>query len=300
LSEVSTLAANEARIDLLGRPLLSRLDAHSNAERLALLGDWSALFRLLSGEAQLSAGTLRLLGLEVPLAVRQGKVGLMRLDPVLPAAWSAEQLLASSAELSGLSRRAAGQLAFSILERLGLVSLASKRLGHLQPAERRALLVGHALLTDPQLLCLEQPLSSLDTSAEQLLLAVIERALPGRRLLVSLSDSEHSAGERELLMRSGERLRLAAGVVVTETAQAVPSARVTATICRNHQAFAQALAARGLSAHPTHEAGLLGALTSAQTGPAWRYLVELTDSGTSAVLDAAIETDAGLVELLPV
>jgi ABC-type Na+ transport system ATPase subunit NatA len=298
LNEAPTLAAQEARIDLLGRPLLTRFSAQSSAERLALLGDWSPLFRLLSGEAQLSSGTLQLMGLQVPAAVQQGKIGLMRLDPVLPAAWSGEQLLASSAELSGLSRKAAGQAAFTMLDRLGLVALASKRLGHLQLAERRALLVGHALITEPQLLCLEQPLSGLDTSAEQLLLAVIERALPGRRLLVSLSDAEHSAGERELLQRSADRLRLAAGVVVTEPEQG-PAARVTATICRNHQAFAEALASRGLQAHPTHEAGLLGALTSPQAGPAWRYLVELSDGGTGPILDAALETDAGLVELVP-
>ncbi|HKY38065.1 MAG TPA: hypothetical protein VJN18_19115 [Polyangiaceae bacterium] len=300
MSETATLAARDARIDLLGRPLLSRLSARSSAERLALLGDWSPLFRLLSGEAQLSSGTLQLLDLEVPLGVQQGKIGLLRLDPVLPATWSGEQLLASSAELAGLSRKAAAQAAFAMLDRLGLVALASKRLGHLQPAERRALLVGHALITDPQLLCLEQPLGALDSSAEQLLLAVIERALPGRRLLVSLADAEHSAGERELLQRSTDRLRLAAGVVVSEPAHAEPAARVTATICRNHQAFAEALALRGLQAHPTHEAGLLSALTSLQAGPAWRYLIELSDGSTGAVLDAALETDAGLVELVPV
>jgi hypothetical protein len=254
LSEALTLEARDARIDLLGRPLLSRLSARSGAARLALLGDWSPLFRLLSGEAQLESGSLQLVGHDVPLGVQRGQIGLMRLDPLLPAAWSGEQLLASSAELSGLSRKAAQRSAFAILDRLG--------------------------------------------SAEQLVLAVIERALPNRRLLISMNDSEASAGERELLLRSDERLRLAAGVVVSEEAQRAPAARVTATICRNHHAFAEALAARGLHAHPTHEAGLLGTLTSPQAGPAWRYLIELRDGSTSGVLDAALETDAGLLELV--
>jgi ABC-type Na+ transport system ATPase subunit NatA len=311
LSEALTLDARDARIDLLswvggapappvGRPLLSRLSAQSGAERLALLGDWSPLFRLLSGEAQLESGSLQLVGHDVPRGVQQGRIGLMRLEPLLPTAWSGEQLLASSAELSGLSRKAAQHSAFAVLDRLGLVPLASRRLGHLQPAERRALLIGHALLTDPQLLCLEQPLSGLDTSAEQLVLAVIERAAPNRRLLVSMSDSEPSAGERELLLRSGERLRLAAGVAVSEDAQrAPPATRITATVCRNHHALAAALTSRGLRAHPTHEAGLLATLTSAQAGPAWCYLVELSDGSTSLILDAALETDAGLLELVP-
>ena len=298
MSEPRTLAADAARIDLIGQPLLNRLTAHSDARRLALLGDWSALFRLLAGEARLAAGKLELLGLTLPLGVQLGKIGLLRLDPPLPASFSGEQLLASSAELSGLSRKAAAGAAFAVLDRLGLAELASKRLGHLHAAERRALLIGHALLTDPQLLCLEQPLSGLDASAEQLVLAVIERALPNRRLIVSLSESMPSAGERELLARSDDRLRLSAGVVVSENERQAGASRFTATVCRNHQAFAEALATRGLRAQPTHEAGLLGALTSAQAGPAWRYLVELSDDTTSGILDAAIETDAGLVELV--
>jgi len=77
-------------------------------------------------------------------------------------------------------------------------------------------------------------------------------------------------------------------------------ARVTATICRNHQAFARALEARGLSAYPTHEAGVLGTLTSPSAGPCWRYLVELPGGSTAPVLDAALETEASLVELMPV
>jgi hypothetical protein len=70
-------------------------------------------------------------------------------------------------------------------------------------------------------------------------------------------------------------------------------------VCRNHQAFAAALAARGLNAHPTHEAGVLGSLTSPLAGPCWRYLVELSSESTAPVLDAALETEAGLVELIP-
>jgi ABC-type molybdenum transport system ATPase subunit/photorepair protein PhrA len=299
LSERPTFEASEARIDLLGQPLLSRLTARSQGQRLALLGDWSALFRLLCGEAQLAAGKLELMGHALPLGVEQGKIGVMRLDTLLPPSFSGEQLLASSAELAGLSRKAATGAAFATLDRLGLGALASRRLGHLQLGERRALLLAHALLTDPELLCLEQPLSGLDGSAEQLLLAAIERALGNRSLIVSLDGGTPSPGERELLARSNEQLRLSAGVVVQESEHTARVKRFTATVCRNHHAFANALAQRGLRAHPTHEAGLLGSLTSPQAGPAWRYLVELSDESTSGILDAAIETDAGLLELLP-
>ena len=295
----ATLEAKAARIDLLGRPLLARLELKSEAERVALLGDWSALFCLLSGEATLSAGALRIAGAPVPLGVEQGTIGLMRLEPVLPGTWSAEQFLASSAELSGMARKAARKLAFQTLETLGLSALSARRLAHLQLAERRALLIAHALLTNPRVLCLEQPLAGLDSHAEQTVLAVLERACSGRRLLVAISNPELSPGARQLVNSCPERLRLVAGVVVPELDSAAVVTRVTATVCRNHQAFADALSQRGLKAHATHEAGMLNALTSTFAGPCWRYLVELPASSTSPILDAALETEAGLVELIP-
>ena len=299
-SDAATLVAHAARIDLGSRPLLTQLNVKTDATRLALLGDWTPLFRLLSGEAELAGGSLSVCGIAVPAGVQNGSIGVMRLDPPLPPAWTTERLLTSSAELCGIPHKSAERATFKTLDALGLMSLSGKRLGHLPAAERRALLVAHAVLTDPKALCLEQPLAGLDTAAEQLLLAVIERASQGRRLIVALGDVSLNAGDRELSARCEEHLRLTAGVVVSESAEPKASSRVTATICRNHHAFAEALAQRGLRAHPTHEAGILNALTSPHAGPAWRYLVELVDGRTAAILDAALETDAGLLELLPV
>ena len=299
MNDVATIDARAARIDLFGQPLLARLELTSHAERVALLGDWSPLFRLLCGEAELAGGTLHVAGVPVPLGVEQGTVGLMRLDPLLPGTWSAEQLLSSSSELSGTPKKAAGKLAFQTLERLGLAGLATRRLAHLPLAERRALLVAHAVLTDPRVLCLEQPLLGLDTNAEQAVLAVIERACAGRRLLVAVSDPELSPGSRQLVHTCAERLRLSAGVVLPELEGGPAAARVTATVCRNHQAFADALRQRGLNARATHEAGVLNALTSTMAGRCWRYLVELPAGSTAPIVDAALQTEAGLVELIP-
>lgn len=299
MSDVPTLEARAARIDLFGQPLLAQLNLSSSAERLALLGDWSALFRLLGGEATLSAGALSVGGETVPLGVEQGKVGVMRLDPQLPATWSGEQLLATSAELCGLPPKSASKNAFQVLERLGLGELASRRLAHLPLAERRALLIAHAVMTDPVALCLEEPLAGLDTHGELAVLAVMERAAAGRRLLVAIGDPGATAATRRLVQGCDERFGLAAGVAIALSTDAKPVARVTATICKNHQAFSAALAARGLTAHPTHEAGVLGSLTSPLAGPCWRYLVELPGESTAPILDAALEADAGLVELIP-
>jgi ABC-type cobalamin/Fe3+-siderophores transport system ATPase subunit len=299
LSDAATLTIRAARIDLCGRPLVSRLELTTDAERVALLGDWSALFRLLASEAELAAGSVSVGGHALPGAVSRGAVGVMRVDPLLPPTWSAEQLLATSAELAGATRAGAQKSAFETLERLGLLTMASRRLAHLQLAERRALLVAHAALTDPIVLCLEDPLAGLDSQAEQMLLALIDRASAGRRLVVAVSDPEASAATRRLLSSCEARFGLAAGVAVALPTHHGGVSRVTATVCKNHQAFADALSARGITAHATHEAGLLATLTSPLSGPCWRYLVELPSESTAPVLDAALETDAGLVELIP-
>jgi ABC-2 type transport system ATP-binding protein len=300
LSDAPTLEAKAARIDLLGQPLLARLELTSGAERLALLGDWSALFRLLSGEAQLAGGSLRIAGADVPLGVVQGAVGLMRLESLLPGTWTSEQFLASSAELAGTPAKTAPKLAFETLEQLGLVELGPRRLAHLPAAERRAVLIAHAVLTNPRVLCLEDPLAGLDTHAENCVLAVIAHASADRRLLVAVSAPGLSPGARQLVQSCTERLRLAAGVVLPELGDTPAAPRVTATVSRNHQAFAAALSARGLTHHATHEAGMLNALTSNAAGPCWRYLIELPAGSSAEVLDAALETEAGLVELIPV
>jgi ABC-type Na+ transport system ATPase subunit NatA len=299
LSNGATLQAESARIDLVGQPLVARLSLSTSAERVALLGDWSALFRLLTSEAELASGSLLVGGVAVPHGVAQGSVGVMRLDPLLPGTWSAEQLLAQSAELTGAAPKAAAKAAFQTLERLGLSSLSTRRLAHLPTAERRALLIAHACLTAPRVLCLEQPFNGLDTHGEAAVLAVIERASAGRRLVVALRDAD-SPASRQLLQTCTEHLRLAAGIVVKEPADAPRASRVTATVCRNHQAFAAALTARGLTAHATHEAGILNLLTSPSAGPCWRYLVDLPENSTAPILDAALETEAGLVELVPI
>jgi putative ABC transport system ATP-binding protein len=300
LNEALTIAADGVRIDLVGQPLLSQLSLQSDAHRIALLGDWSALFRLLAGEATLAAGTLLIDGEPVPLAVERGIVGLMRLDPLLPSAWSAERFLASSAELAGMTHKQASRAAFQTLEQLGLSALASKRLAHLQLTERRALLIAHTRLTDPRVICVEEPLLGLDSHGEDFVLAVLERACSGRKLLVALSDASPSVAARHLLQTCAAKLRVVAGVLVPDS---ITQSRrhVTATICQNHEAFTRALAARGVSATPTHAAGILSVLTSTWTGPCWRYVIDLgsDQASTAPILDAALETDAGLVELLP-
>lgn len=299
MSEGPTLGARGARIDLMGRPLLSGVELACEAERVALLGDWSPLFKLLSGEAELAAGTLELSGLPARRAVVEGAAGVALLDPPLPQAWTAERVLASGAELAGIARKTAVKLAQKTLERLGLVELGARRVGQLALSDRRALVLAHALLTAPRVLCIEDPLVGLDTAGEEALLSVLARASVERRLLVSLSNLDRSAVARQLAATCTEQIRLVSGVAIREAAPSAPSSRVTVTVSRHHREFAEALASRGLTAHPTHEVALLDVLTSESDRRCWRFVIELPTPSTAAVLDAALETEAGLVALVP-
>ena len=118
-------------------------------------------------------------------------------------------------------------------------------------------------------------------------------------MLVSLSNLERCAAARQLAASCPEQIRLVSGAAVREPRASAPASRVTVTVSRHHREFAEALATRGLTAHSTHEVVLLDVLTSESDRRCWRFVVELPAASTAPVLDAALETEAGLVALVP-
>jgi ABC-type multidrug transport system ATPase subunit len=299
------LAFEHARWLAEGPTERPELHAEVSARRLTLLGDWSSLFRLLSGAAKLDSGAVRVLGVPAQLAVLRNVVGLSLPDMPLPGTWTVEGYLQRSADLLGKNRRAAKLLARETLRRFGLEALAGRRLSTLQEPERRVFSLVHATLAEPAVLCCEAPLARLDAPAVTYVGQVLEQAIAGRSAIVSITSTDPAAGERWLLDRSDAVLAVARGHIVDNTSPSellARGARVLATVTRHVQAFRSALTERGL----THsELGRVDALhnalpVSAEVETA-RFLVTLRGAGdTAPLVQAALQADAPLVELVPI
>jgi heme exporter protein A len=194
-------------VQRFGRHLaLGPLDLSLEAgERLAVLGDNGAgkttLLRLLGTVARPASGRLELFGLD-PLAHRdrvRPRLGFLGHQPGLYGGLSALENLEFFATLHGLgSERAA-----AALEEVGLLAFAGSRVEELSRGLQQRLAVARALLHSPELLVLDEPDASLDSSARSILGAAFE----GRTVVMATHDRTLA---RELC---GRGLLLKAGLV---------------------------------------------------------------------------------------
>jgi ABC-type multidrug transport system ATPase subunit len=274
---------------LSGAPL-SLGSFEANGPVLVLVGAWAPLFELMMGQRRLRGGRLELAGGPLEGAAARAEVGLLARDAPLPPTWAARDVLAASAELLGLSRRAARGRAREMLERLGLTPLADQRVSRLRPGERRALGIAMAMLGEPAVLALEQPLSGLEPSDQARVVAALERALPGRSALIGVAELPGSAGEDELAAHSNELLivseqRLVARGSYRELGARAKSYRVI--VQRSADALAARLLEAGYEVRRLHSADL-----------ASLKVTDGSDLGTVPLFRAALAADAPIIELV--
>ena len=133
-------------------------------EVLALLGPNGAgkttLLDMALGFSPPSDGTVRVLGSDPVAAVRQGRVGAVLQTGGLLEDLSVRETVAM---VAGCHRRHIGVPA--ALERAGLTGLAGRRVKKCSGGERQRLRFALALLTDPELLILDEPTAGMDVRA---------------------------------------------------------------------------------------------------------------------------------------
>ncbi len=163
----------------------------------------STLLRLLAGLIAPTAGTLEILGL--PAGSRELLNRIAWLPEVVDAAWrlTAHQMVELSAALygfAGADRRARVEQS---LADVGLAALAARSYRTLSKGERRRVGVAQALVTDAELLLLDEPLDGVDPeSAERLLGHLARLASLGKTVVVSshvLLDGSHGGDVLTLL-----------------------------------------------------------------------------------------------------
>lgn len=321
------LKASEARVAVDDVVAIDRLTLEARGDRVLLVGEVDELVGVLTGvplaargrrdvseelpgEARVVGGSLLVAGKSVDRgrhlvasgarddAASDGQMsesggrghavcGAAPLDPPLPGEWTGEQYVAWSARLSGAPARAARDLAGPALTRVGLGAARGRPLRTLALPERRALVIAHAIVTSPEVLIAEAPLSGLEGSAFDFVLVAIAAATEGRRAILSGARLDPGAPESVLSRGASHVVVLLAGEVALEGApsELFSAANVfSLTVRSNAEPLRTELASRGIA--------LRG-------GPV-RFSAALPDGATTTdILAAARAADAALVELVP-
>ena len=147
----------------------------------------TTLIRLVTGQIRPHQGTVRVLG-ETPF----GRPGLFRRVGLCPDLDSFYENLTSVAfvtfltRLAGYSRREARRRATEQLERVGLAHALDRKIGGFSKGMRQRVKLAQALVHDPELVVLDEPLTGLDpVGRREIIDLVAELGREGRHVLVS-------------------------------------------------------------------------------------------------------------------
>jgi heme exporter protein A len=179
----------------------------------------STLLRLLAGLLRPHAGTARVLGHELPgegWAVR-GRIGLLAHEPMLYRDLTPRENLRFHARLHdvGVAR------VEEVLDAVGMSARADDPVAVLSRGMVQRVAAARAVLHDPELLLLDEPLANLDPAATALLEPLVGRASGRTRVVTSHDPAGGLAGADLALGLRGGRPAICAPAGDVATADAV-------------------------------------------------------------------------------
>jgi heme exporter protein A len=157
----------------------------------------STLLRVLAGLLRPHAGTARVLGRALPdegWAVR-GRIGLLAHEPMLYRDLTARENLRFHARLHDVR---AGRIE-EVLDAVGMSSRADEPVAVLSRGMVQRVAAARAVLHEPELLLLDEPLANLDPAATQLLQPLVGRA-SGRTRVVTSHDPAGGLADADLAL----------------------------------------------------------------------------------------------------
>jgi ABC-2 type transport system ATP-binding protein len=184
--------------------------ALSEGEIVGLLGANGAgkttTLKLLLGLLVPDAGRIELMGTPSTGDAWRSQVGYLPEQPAFYEYLSGREFLAFAAELFGMDRAQAKNRISSLLERVGLAASGDRPIRTYSKGMQQRLGLAQALLNEPKLLILDEPMSGLDPLGRRFVRdLILELKAAGCSVLFSthiISDAEFIC-DRVVLMRAG-------------------------------------------------------------------------------------------------
>jgi ABC-2 type transport system ATP-binding protein len=155
-----------------------------------------------------SSGSIRVLGQSSALEVRN-RIGYLPEEKGLYKKMKAWSVIAYFATLKGMTRKAAKQRAFGLLDRYGLKDFAEKKTDALSKGMSQKVQVLASIAHDPDFVILDEPFSGLDPVNQQVMEEIIRgMAARGRTILFSTHVMQHAERlcERILVINRGRKI----------------------------------------------------------------------------------------------
>ena len=198
--------------------------AVSQGELFALLGVNGAgkttTIRMLCGLLPPTSGDALLMGHSITgdTAAAKKILNLSPQETAVAPALTVRENLAFIAGVYGTSRKAALEAADQMIERMGLESVARRRAKTLSGGWQRRLSIAMGLITDPEILFLDEPTLGLDVLARRELWEVVE-GLRGRITVVLTThylEEAEALSDRVGVMASGKLVALDTAAALIE------------------------------------------------------------------------------------
>jgi lipopolysaccharide export system ATP-binding protein len=154
-------------------------------------------FRMICGMLEPDAGTVFLSGLDVtswPMyrRSREGGMGYLAQDPSVFGKLTAEQNLLCMLELLGVRGKARRQRCHELLEQFNIEYIRKRKASRLSGGERRRLEIARCLVSEPEIIMLDEPFAGIDPVTVQSIQATIS-SLKARGISILITD--HAARE---------------------------------------------------------------------------------------------------------
>lgn len=151
---------------------------------------------IIAGLTKRNAGTVRLFGGgDYDSVEHAGRISMMPQDSDLPSDACVRELLMYYAELQGISRKDAGREVMDVIEWVHLSDRINSCVRTLSHGMKRRVVIAQALLGNPELIMLDEPLSGLDPRE----VINVRNMLINRRGRQTIIISSHNLHEVELV-----------------------------------------------------------------------------------------------------